>query len=108
MSTYVTLKESFTTSQFKDVYSKDEYPFHNRWRNDPLSDYSLIRSNVAGYYPYNKTMIEGPTTLKEEIPKVIYPNILLLPDDYPITTPCSTIFPKSAYLAKSKTVNTPP
>jgi hypothetical protein len=35
------------------------FPIPNYWRNDPLSEKSYIRSNVAGYYPYPTQMVKS-------------------------------------------------
>ena len=35
------------------------FPIPNVWRNDPLSDKSYIRPNVAGYYPYPTQIIKS-------------------------------------------------
>ncbi len=42
----------YATYPITYIDTKDNYPFYNRWRNNPLSDQSIIRANVAGYYPY--------------------------------------------------------
>ncbi len=64
------------------------YPFHNRWRNNPLSDNSYIQPNVAGYYPYNTIW-----TTKKETTNPDY--------EYKWQYVCSTIFPSSPSYTKN-------
>jgi len=64
------------------------YPFHNRWRNNPLSDQSYIQPNVAGYYPY--------TTIWTKHTEPTQPDY-----EYKWQYVCSTIFPSSESYAKN-------
>lgn len=68
--------------------SHSVFPFHNRWRNNPLSDTSYIQPNVAGYYPY-KTIW---TTKKANIPNDY---------EYKWQYVCSTIYPSSESYTKN-------
>ncbi len=71
--------------------TKDYYPFHNRWRNNPLSDLSIIQPNIAGYYPY-KTEYAKTTTFEK-------------PFEYKWQYVCSTIFPVNpSYTAKPEPI----
>jgi hypothetical protein len=102
---YYTLKESYTTGKFIDQHPVDNFPFYNKWRNNPLSDEPIIRANVAGYYPYNKRMVQEnfkpvPT------PEVVYPTELIFSKDYSFTYPPTTVKPKD--IAKLNIVNTQP
>ena len=107
MSNYNTLRETYSTSGFKDERPVDGFPFYNKWRNNPLSDDSIIRANVAGYYPYKKSMqqIQIPKIVE---PIAIYPNDLIFPKDYPINYPCTTIRSKAPDFVKGNFINTQP
>ena len=64
-----------------NIRTKDYYPFHNRWRNNPLSDSSIIQPNVAGYYPYKSEYVT--THVPEK------------PFQYAWQYVCSTIYPSN-------------
>jgi hypothetical protein len=104
---YYTLKESFTDGSFKDRVPIDHYPFYDAYKNNPISDDSIIRANIAGYQPYKRSM-QQITPVKQVEVKAIYPSVLLLPQDYPITYPCSTIRSKASGLVKPNIINVPP
>ena len=97
---YYTLKESYTSNKFLDQTPVDNFPFYNKWRNNPLSDDSIIRANVAGYYPYNKQMIQQQPPAPTPPPVVTYPSETILLKDYPITYPSFTIRNKASDLMK--------
>ena len=97
---YYTLKESYTSSKFLNQDPVDNFPFYNRWRNNPLSDQSIIRSIVAGYYPYMKNMIQEKQPPAPPAPVVTYPLETILLKDYPMTYPSSTIRNKASDLMK--------
>ena len=104
---YSTLKETFTKSGFSDSITHDKFPLNNFWRNNPLSDTTTIRSNVAGYYPYKKNFQEIPKIVQKET-LAIYPNSLILPKDYPINYTCLLIKSKAPDLIRTNSINTPP
>jgi hypothetical protein len=104
---YYTLKESYTSGKFIDQHPVDDFPFYNKWRNNPLSDHSIIRANVAGYYPYNRRMVqEIPKPVP--VPEVTYPEELILAKDYSITYPPTTLISRSIELSKANMINTQP
>jgi|UniRef100_A0A6C0HDU5 hypothetical protein len=85
-----TLKESYMNGTFTNQEYYDQFPFRNWWRQDPFSDKAIIRANVAGYYPYKSDVV----VQKPEDP----------PYEYAYYYACSTIFPKSPGLVKSKDI----
>jgi hypothetical protein len=87
---FQTLKESYMNGTFTYQRYEDEFPFRNWWRQDPFSDKARIRANVAGYYPYKSDVV------KEKKPEEPY--------EYSYYYACSTIFPKSPGLVKSKDI----
>jgi hypothetical protein len=87
---FYTLKESYQNGTFNDQYFQDQFPRHDQWRQNPFSDVPIIRANVAGYYPYQSEVV---TTKQPEKPY-----------EYSYYYPCSTIFPKSPELVKSKDI----
>lgn len=87
---YYTLKESYEKGSFTNQYYSDDFPPHNWWRQDPFSDKTIIRANVAGYYPYPKEIVT------QKKPEAQY--------EYAYYYPCSTIFPKSPELVKTKDI----
>ena len=104
---YSTLKETFTKSGFSDFNTVDKFPLNNFWRNNPLSDKTTIRSNVAGYYPY-KSQLKPVEMTQLKDPEIIYSTELLMPNDYPFNYPCGTIKSKATDLVKSNSINVQP
>jgi hypothetical protein len=104
---YYTLKDSYNQVDYNEQVRSDNYPFYNRWRNNPLSDESTIRANVAGYYPYKQNFQEIPKITQKET-LAIYPNSLILPKDYPINYTCLLIKSKAPDLIRTNSINTPP
>ena len=47
MSNYYTFKEALTKDNFTNFNTVDNFPFYNKWRDNPLSDIPTIRANVA-------------------------------------------------------------
>ena len=84
MSNYFSVNDGYNMKSNPITYinSKDLFPFRNQWRSNPLSNKSIIKPNVAGYYPY-------PTIWNKSTPK-------LEPDyEYKWQNVCSTIYPVS-------------
>ena len=72
--------------------SKDVWPIPGTWwRQDPLSENTYIRPNVAGYYPYPK-VYEKSVVPNEPEWKMSY------------TTVCSTIVPDNPQYQKTKEI----
>ncbi len=85
---YYSPQVGYTYNPIKYINSKDMFPFRNQWRSNPLSNQSIIKPNVAGYYPY-------PTRWVKSTPK-------LTPDyEYKWQYVCSTIFPSSPEYEKN-------
>ncbi len=79
-------------NKFRD--SVDMFPFQGDngwWRNDPLSDESVIRPNRAGYYPYKKTFKEYETSNHGNW-------------KYGYSAVCSTRFPSNPEYAKKREI----
>ena len=87
MSSYFTLKESYEKGKFTNQYVYSQGPQNNQWRQNPFSNKTLIKPNVAGYYPYKSELVQTKPIGKEYEYKYYYP--------------CSTIFPRSPELVKS-------
>ena len=83
MSSYYTFKEALTKDNFTNFNTVDNFPFYNKWRDNPLSDIPTIRANVAGYYPYKSQLKEMPVIKNVEV-EAIFPSALMFPKDYPI------------------------
>ncbi len=80
MSNYFSISDGYDKQNIVYKNSQDLFPFRNYWRNNPLSNQSIIKPNVAGYYPY-------PTVWKDFTP-------MLKPDyEYKWQNVCSTILP---------------
>jgi hypothetical protein len=81
------LVDSAYDDTIKNIFrdSVDMFPFQGEngwWRNDPLSDESIIRPNRAGYYPYKQTFKENETNHRDVW-------------DYGYSAVCSTRFPSN-------------
>jgi len=78
-------------NKYDYIENEDWYPFHNQWRGQPLSQKPFIRSNRAGYYPYNKTqrIVKAPPEPEWQ---------------YAWYYPCSTIFPSNPQFAADRTI----
>ena len=88
MSNYYSMDDGYDKKSFKYINSKDLFPFRNYWRNNPLSNQSIIKPNVAGYYPY-------PTIINTTTPS-------LQPEfEYKWQPVCSTIFPVNPQYVKN-------
>lgn len=104
MSQYYTLKESFTDGSFKDVSSMEVYQFTDYFKREPLSEKVYIRANLAGFHN-NKYEIHNDTiTQKTPEYKMIVPHATFLPQDYPMTYPCTTVYPKNTEYNKTKAI----
>ena len=82
MSNYYTFKEALTKNSFTNYKMVDNFPFYNKWRDNPLSDTPTIRANVAGFYPYKSQLKEVPVVKTVEV-EAIYPEAMMFPKDYP-------------------------
>lgn len=104
---YYTLKESYTPDGFKDESIRSTYDFSDRWKADPLSDKVYINANIAGYKPakYEHFSLPQIKPIKQEM---IVPHAQFMPQDYPFTYPCTTIYPKNSDYTKTKSVVTQP
>lgn len=72
--------------------TRDIWPIPGSWwRNDPLSDKSLIRPNRAGYYPYKRDIEVVNAKHRDDW-------------TYSWQTVCSTIVPDNPQYAKTKEV----
>jgi hypothetical protein len=68
------------------------YPFqYNWWRENPLSDNTLIRNNVAGSYP--QVIVKRDINVTPEVPY-----------EHTYQFVCSTIFPKSPEFVKTNQI----
>ena len=107
MSNYYTLSEGLNKATFTERTNVTNYPY-GYYTNplNPLSDTPIINMNIAGYRPYEKKTIDrfDKTPATPEL-KINYPKSLLLPEDYGITYPCTTIFPKNTYYQKTREVH---
>jgi hypothetical protein len=104
---YYTLKESYTPNGFKDESTRSTYDFADRWRADPLSDKTYISSNIAGFKKakYEHFVLPHDKPVKQEM---IVPHAQFMPQDYPFTYPCNTIYPKNSDYTKSRQIVTQP
>ena len=110
MSNYYTLNQGLNNTNYTERKFVDGFPhpYHTNVLN-ALSDMPIISENIAGYRPYKKELINVPIpVIKQEELKINYPHEMLLPIDYPITYPCTTIFPKHTEYIKTKAVNIAP
>jgi hypothetical protein len=106
MSNYYTLNESYTQGSFKDVASREVYQFTEWFKTDPISDKNYIRANLAGFHNAKYQNYILPETIKEKTPeyKMVVPHAQFLPQDYPITYPCTTVYPKNTEYVKTKSI----
>ena len=91
MSGYYSVEEEYGMKPVTDINTADFYPMHNIWRNNPLSGRSIVRANVAGYYPYPKYQTTSPS-FKENDWKMAYSYV------------CSTIFPANPQFKDKKEI----
>ena len=80
------------TNIYRD--SVDKWPFEGSngwWRNDPLSNDSIIRPNIAGYYPYVQTYKETKSNHRADW-------------EYAYEPVCSTRFPENPQYQKNKEI----
>jgi len=79
---YQTFNESYTngTLVFDEFRPYSKVPYTTHYRNNPFSDKTFIKPNVAGFYPIPKQ------TIKKEV--VEDPQI-----NHPFFYPLTTIFP---------------
>jgi hypothetical protein len=72
------------------VYSKlvADFPFHNYWRNNPLSSTSWIDPREAGYRPIRKTVLVDKQPSWED-PNAVY------------QTSCDLILPKNMFYSEN-------
>jgi hypothetical protein len=79
---YETFQESYKNGEFKyDEYRPMSYvPYTTYYRNNPFSEKSYIKPNIAGYYPIKNKIIQK--TIEED-----------LQINHPFFYPSSTIFP---------------
>ncbi len=75
----------------KYIQTNSVFPFAAYWRNNPLSDKSIIRPNVAGYYP--QPSYKSVKTIKHD-------------EDWEFSyyTVCSSIVPDSPHYQKTKEI----
>lgn len=104
MSQYYTLKESFTDGTFKDVSSREVYSFTDYFKREPLSDKVYIRANLAGFHKAKYDIHNDTITKKTPKYEMVVPHASFLPQDYPVTYPCTTVFPKNTEYTKTKSV----
>jgi hypothetical protein len=69
----------------------DVWPTNDWWRNDPLSDKSIIRPNVAGYRPYARYKQKFSSAQKD-------------PWGYAWYIPCSSKLPASKEYKSTKEI----
>jgi len=73
------------------IQTNDVFPFAAYWRNNPLSDKSYIRPNVAGYYP--QPSYKSAKTIKHDEDWKFAYNVV-----------CSTITPDNEQYQKTKEI----
>jgi hypothetical protein len=73
------------------IQKKSAFPFMTYWRNNPLSDKSYIRPNVAGYYPQPVYSITKRIKRDEDW-------------QFSYTNVCSTIVPDNPQYVKTKEI----
>ena len=82
---------NFRRSVYRDT--RDNFPFHDEYRQNPFSETPLIKPNIAGYYPIRSTY-----TKTKEQPKVD-------PDYHSeFYYPCTTFFPKFKEYQKNRQI----
>jgi hypothetical protein len=91
MANYFTVMEDFGRKPVEDINTADFFPLHNVWRNNPLSGRSIVKANVAGYYPYPHYTTKSPS-IKEDEWKYTYSYV------------CSTIFPANPQFKDNKEI----
>ena len=66
---YETFQESYTNGTFKYTEYRPyaQVPYTTYYRNNPFSDKSFIKPNVAGYYPITKKIIKTPEVEDQQI-----------------------------------------
>ena len=103
---YYTLRESYTEGSFKDVASREVYQFTDWFKAEPLSDKNYIRANLAGFHNAKYETYTLPESIKQKTPeyKMIVPHAQFLPSDYPMTYPCTTVYPKNTEYTKTKSI----
>ncbi len=106
MSNYYTLRESYTDGSFKDVSSREVYQFTDFFKAEPLSDNNYIRANLAGFHKAKYEKFTLPESMTQKTPeyKMVIPHAQFLPADYPITYPCTTVYPKNTEYTKTKSI----
>jgi hypothetical protein len=88
---YFTVEEDYGSKSITDITTLDYFPLQNWWRNNPLKSQSMIRPNLAGYYPPKKYTVESPSYIKPEW-------------EYAIMPVCSTIFPQNPQFQKDRQI----
>jgi hypothetical protein len=74
------------------IHTKDVWPIPAVWwRNNPLSDNSYIRPNVAGYFPYPQIKEKETSSHHQEW-------------EFAYNTVCSTIVPDNPQYQKTKEI----
>ena len=105
---HYTLRGAYTTYAFDDVKYRSTYDFSDRWNANPLSDKPYINANIAGFKQAKYEQYIVPDRKKVEVPEFIVAHSTFLAKDYPITYPCSTVYPtSSAYKVNKFIVNQP-
>jgi hypothetical protein len=110
MSNYYTLADGLNKAVFTERSNVTNYPYgYYEVPLNALSDSPIINMNVAGYRPYEKKTIENFNKIvaTPEL-KINYPSSLLLPEEYPVTYPCTTIFPQNAHFKKTREIHIAP
>jgi len=105
---YYTLRESFTSGTFRDETKRELYNFTDYSKVDPLSSQPIIRANLAGYHKTLYDTVIDDHKKKEVEYKMVVPHASFFPQDYPVTYPCTTIYPKNTEYTKTKSVNIAP
>ena len=99
---HYTLKGAYTTYAFEDVRTRSTYDFSDRWNANPLSDKAYINANLAGFKKAKYEQYTVPDKKKVEVPEFIVSHSTFLPKDYPITYPCSTVYPTNSSYKTNK------
>ncbi len=81
---FIPLEDAYNPQQVTYLQTNDAWPRHDYWRNNPLSDRSWIRPNVAGYLPMRRYTTQVPKSTQTNPPQ---------PWKYTYYYPAGTILP---------------
>ena len=66
---YIPIEDAYNPNNVIYRQTRDEWPRHDYWRNNPLSERSWIRPNVAGYLPMKRQMVTVPKSVEANPPQ---------------------------------------